>query len=404
MKGYFSIREMSEKWGVSERRINQYCTEGRIPGAQKFGKSWAIPEGAEKPGNPRKSGAETDPDRTDMHAGDGQKQYDNLMPLMNTAFQPGSCLEYVNNMEDGPKKDIAFAEYYYFSGHAKEAAQRAELYLTCQDRELRLSACLIYAYANLSVGQITRAKYVLEEMKNTLKTGGKKTSHAKSMEGFIAAASSVLLHLPLPDELPSAREFIPMLPTGVRAFALYVEAHYLYLQKEYKASIGIIETALLMGAEQYPIPAVYLHLAAVMDYVSLKQLEKAEQHLLEAWEIARPDDLIEGFGEHHGLLGGMLEAVLKKKWPDDFRRIIAITYEFSAGWRKIHNPETGDDVADNLTTTEFVTAMLAARNWTNPEIAEHLNISTNTVKWHISQSMKKLHVQNRKELKKYMLR
>ena len=83
-----------------------------------------------------------------------------------------------------------------------------------------------------------------------------------------------------------------------------------------------------MGAEQYPIPAIYLHLAAVMDYMSLKQIEMAERHLMAAWELARPDDLIEGFGEHHGLLGGMLEAVIKRKWPEDFKRIIAITYEF----------------------------------------------------------------------------
>lgn len=27
----------------------QYCTQGRIPGAQKFGRSWAIPEDAKKP-------------------------------------------------------------------------------------------------------------------------------------------------------------------------------------------------------------------------------------------------------------------------------------------------------------------------------------------------------------------
>ena len=43
MKNYLSIREAAEKWGVSERRINQYCAEGRIPGVQRFGKSWAIP-------------------------------------------------------------------------------------------------------------------------------------------------------------------------------------------------------------------------------------------------------------------------------------------------------------------------------------------------------------------------
>lgn len=102
-------------------------------------------------------------------------------------------------------------------------------------------------------------------------------------------------------------------------------------------------------------------------------------------------------------MGGMLESVFKKKWPEDFKRIIAVTYEFSAGWRKIHNPETGHDVADDLTTTEFAASMLAARNWTNPEIAEQMKISVNTVKHHISQAMKKIHVENRKDLKKYML-
>ena len=45
MKGYLSIRETSYKWGVSERRVNQYVTEGR---------SWAIPENAKKPEDPRR--------------------------------------------------------------------------------------------------------------------------------------------------------------------------------------------------------------------------------------------------------------------------------------------------------------------------------------------------------------
>lgn len=48
--------------------------------------------------------------------------------------------------------------------------------------------------------------------------------------------------------------------------------------------------------------------------------------------------------------------------------------------------------------------MLAARGWTNSEIAKHLNISANTVKTHISQAIKKLHVENRKDLKQYMLK
>ena len=55
--GYCSIRQTSERWGISVRRIQVLCTEGRIPGAVKIGYSWAIPANAEKPKDARvKSG------------------------------------------------------------------------------------------------------------------------------------------------------------------------------------------------------------------------------------------------------------------------------------------------------------------------------------------------------------
>ena len=88
----------------------------------------------------------------------------------------------------------------------------------------------------------------------------------------------MLLHLPLPEEIPSVHEFLPLLPPGLRAFALYVLAHYLYLKEDYSRSAGIVEATLAMGGEEYPIPAIYLHLVAVMDYMSLRELEKAECH------------------------------------------------------------------------------------------------------------------------------
>ena len=52
---------------------------------------------------------------------------------------------------------------------------------------------------------------------------------------------------------------------------------------------------------------------------------------------------------------------MKKDYPEDYAAIINITYKFSAGWRRIHNSDTNEDVADNLTTTEFTIAMLANR-------------------------------------------
>ena len=54
---YLSIKQTSEKWGISMRRIQVLCTEGRIPGAGKIRNFWAIPVDAEKPKDARiKSG------------------------------------------------------------------------------------------------------------------------------------------------------------------------------------------------------------------------------------------------------------------------------------------------------------------------------------------------------------
>ena len=64
IKGYISIRKASYRWGVSERRTNQYCAEGRIAGASRFGYSLPIPENAEKLFDPRFKGQHCDSGRT----------------------------------------------------------------------------------------------------------------------------------------------------------------------------------------------------------------------------------------------------------------------------------------------------------------------------------------------------
>lgn len=50
---YLSISQVSEKWGVSVRRIQTLCITGRVPGATKIGSYWAIPSDAEKPKDER---------------------------------------------------------------------------------------------------------------------------------------------------------------------------------------------------------------------------------------------------------------------------------------------------------------------------------------------------------------
>lgn len=50
---YMSAPEAAKKWGISERRVQKLCEEGRIPGVIRFSRVWAIPKNAEKPADGR---------------------------------------------------------------------------------------------------------------------------------------------------------------------------------------------------------------------------------------------------------------------------------------------------------------------------------------------------------------
>lgn len=46
---YLTVKQFSEKWGITERRIIKLCKENRIDGAIKNGMVWLIPEKTIKP-------------------------------------------------------------------------------------------------------------------------------------------------------------------------------------------------------------------------------------------------------------------------------------------------------------------------------------------------------------------
>ena len=46
---YQSVKEMATRWNVSERSVRNYCALGKIPGAFLTGKTWNIPNDAQKP-------------------------------------------------------------------------------------------------------------------------------------------------------------------------------------------------------------------------------------------------------------------------------------------------------------------------------------------------------------------
>ena len=50
---YMTVKQASEKWAISDRRIRVLCSEGKIPGAFQKGRGWKIPLDAVKPSDGR---------------------------------------------------------------------------------------------------------------------------------------------------------------------------------------------------------------------------------------------------------------------------------------------------------------------------------------------------------------
>lgn len=336
-----------------------------------------------------------------------KKQMERHIPmrLMSTSFKPGECLMLVNQLEDPASREMAYCEYYYFTGQHDKAVNLTVLYLNHPDPMLRLSACLIHTFANLSLNRINAAKGGLRNLKIHLNQmiADNSDRRTTAMSIFVAMAAQTLLHLPI-GKIPPLSDYLTELPKGMRLWGCYVLAHEAYLAQEYEKSLGIVQTCLMLSTEIYPIAMIYLNLMGAMDAMNLRQPDLARKYFMSAWQLAQPDNLIEGIGEHHGLLQGLIETCMKNDYPEDYKKIIQITYQFSYGWRRIHNPVTKEDIADNLTTTEFTIAMLANRGWTNTEIADYMTMTVRTVKQHLSSVFNKLNIDSRGQLKAYMLK
>ena len=122
MKEYLSTREAAEKWGISERRVNQYCAEERIPGAQRFGTSWAIPASAEKPSDPRKKNHHTQTLARKSLKRD--KLYPDFMPLISTALNRGNVEKPFRKSPQDPKKILPLRNITISAGRRQKPCER----------------------------------------------------------------------------------------------------------------------------------------------------------------------------------------------------------------------------------------------------------------------------------------
>ncbi len=398
---YETAHQVAIRLGVTPRAIQKWAAAGKLPGAIKHGKSWLIPINA----------VVSEVVEIKEHHPDGtedtypMQSFRTSMPLLNSPYPVGKALEYIEAMSDPDTRNIAMGEYYFFSGQSEKAVNAVAEYQDSHDPALRFSANLLATFANLAGGHTHLTRFAMNNLKAQVQMGFRTDAPPKihAFGIFTATTASVLLHLPIP-EIPPLEEYMRYLPEGLKLYACYILAHKAYLEGDYSRTLASADMGIAMSPEVYPIAFVYCHIIAAIALMNMKRPKEAMARLEKAWAIAEPDNLLEPFGEHHGLMQGMIEIFFKEKYPELHKQIDKITYAFSAGWRKVHNPDTKHEVADNLSTLEFTIAMLYSRDWTAAEIGEHLGLSERTVYNRIDSIYSKLGIFDKTQLNQYMLK
>lgn len=305
----------------------------------------------------------------------------------------------IGSLSDEEERTVALAAHYYFQAKYEDAARESQRCLDSPCPELRASALLLHSMANVGLGcaELVRADFA------ALAQSAQQPEDAKMAAIYDALRYLLAVFFHTDGEIePVREEHAVLLPEGTRLYLLYAIAHALYLQKRYQQALGITQSALMMAAGRFPSVCVYLNLVGSMVSTNLQNAEQAAEFFHRAWQIAAPEDYIQPFVEHHGMLQGQIEKYIRDAQPGDYNRIAEKVMAFSRGWMKIHNPDSVNKVTDRLTPYEFSLAMMAVRGKSNQEIADYLHISVNTVKSRLSGIYQKVEVSNRKELENYL--
>ena len=325
-----------------------------------------------------------------------------ILPLTRASFKPGEAEKIIESFQNEDIKAIAKAELYYYKGKAQACSDITKQYLTSEKVELKLSTSILYTFANMTLKKSEEVEKGLNLIHNFSDNESEKSGEDQAICMFAYYISTILLHLNADDQLLE-KESIFKLPYELRICAAYIVAHKLYLEEDYSQALGISLSAILFSEEVKPIIMIYLYCMIAICNINLKNLDEAKRALLIAWDMAKKDELIEPFIEHHGLLQGLMEVCVKKEDPNKYKEFTDAVITFSRGWASVHNNLSEKQIGNTLSTMEFSIAMLASRNWSNQEIAGYFEISVNTVKHYLSSIYEKLGINKRNELKQFIL-
>ncbi|MBE6584051.1 MAG: helix-turn-helix domain-containing protein [Ruminococcaceae bacterium] len=401
---YITVKEAADKWGVSTRRVQFLCSQNRIKGANRLGKSWLIPESAVLPNAKRK-------DETPTLPMPRKSPFLDMTNLYNKAGCADECAEMLINQ---PEAHALFeAQIAFRRGEIDKVYERARYFLQAHSGFYAiLGGGMLLAQCAIWRGDL----FLWKEAKKHICEAPCKDEHDRELVSLAIAIidSSIYDNKDYPEWFKMGN--FEALPGDAHPAAKVFYVKYLYMAayaiatKQFKLE-GVEGLALMRMLpnsiepmisqaviDKTVIPEMYLRMSCAVAYYYSGMKDKAIVHIDKAVKLAISDGMYGFLAEYVRHFDELLEQRIALQDENAAIAVKGLYNIYSVGWARLSaQVREKVDVAGRLDAAERQIVKLCAFGYTNREIAAMLYTSESTVSHAITRILNKTGLMNKKE-------
>ena len=397
-----TVKEASEKWGVTPRRVQGLCKEGKIKGVTRWERNWMIPRHAVLPG----SASDTAPSMPMPR----RTPFLDMTDIYNRA---GGADESILMLENNPEAYALLEAFIsYRRGEIDKVYEKTRYFLRAHSGFYAiLGGGILLALCAIWKGDV----FLFNEAKRHICEAPSRSESDREIISLALAIvdSSIYDNKDFPDWfIHGSFETLPH-DSHPAAKVFYIK--YLYMTAfelaSKQRSLDDVSGLGLMKLIPYTIepmisqavvdgtvlPEIFLRLSCAVAYHNSGERERAITHIDKAIALSMPDGFFGVLTEYVRHFDGLLEERLDLVDPTATVKIRELYKSYSIGWSKLSGAIRNRSIASNLTAREREVAKLAAFGYTTKDIGAMLFISESTVKQTVLKVVQKTGVKDRSE-------
>ena len=400
---FITVKEAAEKWQVSVRRVQILCSDGRIKGAYRFGKSWMIPTTAVLP-NARRQNEEP-------HLPMPRKSpFLDMTDLYSKAGGADECAEMLVNQ---PEAYALFrAQIAYRRGEIEKVYEQARYFLNAHSGFYAiLGGGMLLAQCAIWRGDL----FLWKEAKQHICEAPCRDEHDRELVSLSLAIidSSIYDNKDFPEWFRSGN--FEALPGDAHPAAKVFYIKYLYMaayavatkQMRLEGMEGlsfmrvlpnVIEPLISQAViDETVLPEMYLRMSCAVAYFNAGEKDKAIAHMDKAVKLALADGMYGFLAEYIRHFDELLVQRISLQDPSAVTAVTSMYSLYSVGWARLSGLVREKINVVDLDAMERQIVKLCAFGHTNREIASLLYISESTVSHAITKILNKTGLLTKKE-------